>query len=108
MDNLLWRPSKELRENSLLREFTKFVELKPTNNFKDVWEWSIKNPKIFWSKFWDYSGIIGDKGKKVISKDKIFNKTKFFSESKLNYCENIIKKKSDLRAIEFLSESGYE
>ena len=68
MDNLLWRPSKELRENSLLREFTKFVELKPTNNFKDVWEWSIKNPKIFWSKFWDYSGIIGDKGKKVISK----------------------------------------
>ena len=34
----------------------------PTNNFKDIWNWSISNPELFWSKFWDYSEIIGNKG----------------------------------------------
>ena len=38
----------------------------------------------------------------------VFNKTKFFPDSKLNYSENILKKKTDDNAIGFLSESGYE
>ena len=23
-------------------------------DFNDVWKWSVKNPELFWSKFWDY------------------------------------------------------
>ena len=108
MNTPLWKPSDQKKEKSLLNDFSKFINLKNSNDFKYLWKWSVKNPEIFWSKFWDYSKIIGDKGKEVILKDKIFNKTKFFPDSKLNYSENILKKKSDLNAIGFLSESGYE
>ena len=104
----LWKPSNQKKEDSLLRDFSKFINLKTSNNFKNLWKWSVENPEIFWSKFWDYSKIIGDKGKETILKNKVFNKTKFFSDSKLNYSENILKKRSDLDAIGFLSESGYE
>jgi len=104
----LWKPTNQKQEDSLLKDFSKFINLKTSNNFKDLWKWSVENPKIFWSKFWDYSKIIGDKGKETILKDKVFNKTKFFPDSKLNYSENILKKRSDLNAIGFLSESGYE
>ena len=104
----LWKPTNQKKEDSLLKDFSKFINLKTSNNFKDLWKWSVENPEIFWSKFWDYSKIIGDKGKETILKDKVFNKTKFFPDSKLNYSENILKKKSDLNAIGFLSESGYE
>jgi len=104
----LWKPNNQKKEDSLLKDFSKFINLKTSNNFKDLWKWSVENPKIFWSKFWDYSKIIGDKGKETILKDKVFNKTKFFPDSKLNYSENILKKRSDLNAIGFLSESGYE
>ena len=104
----LWKPTDQKKEESLLKDFSKFINLKNSNDFKYLWKWSIENPETFWSKFWDYSKIIGDKGKEVILKDKIFNKTKFFPDSKLNYSENILKKKSDLNAIGFLSESGYE
>ena len=39
----------------------------------------------------------------------VFNRTRFFSRlSKLNYSENILKKKSNEIAIGFLSESGYQ
>ncbi len=108
MKKPLWQPSETLKENSLLRDFCRFINLKSTNNFKEIWQWSIDNPNEFWSKFWDYSNIIGDKGSEVIKKDKVFNKTKFFSDSKLNYAENILKKKTDEIAINFLSERGFE
>ena len=108
MKKPLWQPTKKLKENSLLRDFCRFINLKSTNNFKEIWQWSIDNPNEFWSKFWDYSKIIGDKGSEVIKKDKVFNKTKFFSDSKLNYTENILRKKSDEVAINFLSEKGFE
>ncbi len=108
MNKPLWQPSEKLKENSLLKDFCKFINFKSSNNFKEVWQWSINNPNEFWSKFWDYSKIIGDKGSEIIKKDKVFNKTKFFLDSKLNYTENILKKKSDKLAINFLSEKGFE
>ncbi len=107
MNKPLWQPSKDRRENSLLMDFCKSVNLKP-KSFKDVWIWSIENPQKFWSKFWDFSKIIGSKGNEIIKYDKIFNKTRFFQDSKINYSENILRKKTDDIAISFLSECGYK
>ena len=85
MNKSLWRPSEQNKKESLLEDFSKFVKFDSGQNFKSLWEWSVKNQEIFWSKFWDYSKIIGDKGTEVIRKNKIFNKTKFFPDSKINY-----------------------
>jgi len=107
MKKILWEPSEQKIKESTLLDFTKYINFKSDNNFKKLWEWTISNPEIFWSKFWDYSKIIGDKGTEIIRKDKIFNKTKF-PDSKINYSENILKKRSNEIAINFLSESGFE
>ena len=106
--NYLWKPSTKLAERSKLNEFTKYIGKDFNYDFKKLWEWSVKNPEIFWSKFWDFSKIVGDKGDEVIRKDKIFNKTKFFPNSKINYSENLIKKRTKDIAINFLSEKGFE
>ena len=103
MKKFLWKPSDARREDSLLEDFSKFINFKSNHNFKDFWKWSVDHPEEFWSKFWDYSKIIGDKGKEIIKYDKTFNQTKFFPDSKLNYAENILKKKTSEIAISFLS-----
>jgi acetoacetyl-CoA synthetase len=108
MNKPLWKPSQQMKQESLLEDFSKFVNFDSKHNFKNLWEWSVKNKEEFWSKFWDYSKIIGDKGKEVIRKNKIFNETKFFPDSKINYAENILKKKNNDCAIHFLSEKGFE
>lgn len=108
MEKFLWAPSSRKKEDSLLEDFSKFINFKSNYNFKTLWKWSVDHPEEFWSKFWDYSKIIGDKGKEIIKYNKIFNKTKFFPDSKLNYAENILKKKSSDLAISFLSEKGFE
>jgi len=108
MNKFLWKPSEQKKQESLLEDFSKFVNFDSNYDFKNLWEWSIKNKEEFWSNFWDYSKIIGDKGKEVIRKNKIFNETKFFPDSKINYAENILKKKTNDCAIHFLSEKGFE
>ena len=108
MKNFLWEPSRKKKEESLLEDFSKFVNFKSNYNFKTLWKWTVDHPEEFWSKFWDYSKIIGDKGKEIIKYNKIFNETKFFPDSKLNYAENILKKKTSEVAINFLSEKGFE
>ena len=85
MERPLWQPTEQKKQNSILEDFSKFINFKSNKNFKSLWEWSIKNPEKFWSEFWDFSKIIGDKGKEIIRKNKIFNKVKFFPNSKTNY-----------------------
>ena len=106
--NYLWKPSNKLVENSILKNFTKYIGLDFKNNFKKLWKWSVENPEIFWSKFWDFSKIIGIKGNIILEKNNIFNKSKFFPDSKLNYSENILRKRTSEVAINFLSEKGFE
>ena len=108
MNKILWQPSKQKSENSILKDFSNFIEFKSSQNFKELWKWSVSNPEVFWEKFWDYSKIIGDKGKIILKKEKVFNKNIFFPDAKLNYAENILKKKSNDIAINFMSESGFE
>ena len=102
------KPSDKRKKESLLEDFSKFINFKPNYNFKNLWKWSVDHPEEFWSKLWDYTKIIGDKGQEIIKYNKIFNKTKFFPDSKLNYAENILKKRSPEIAISFLSEKGFE
>ena len=108
MNKPLWEPTELKKKDSLLEEFSKFINFKSNYKFKDLWKWTIENPEEFWTKFWDYSKIKGDKGKEIIQYNKVFNKTKFFPDSKINYTENILKKKTDDIAIHFLSEKGFE
>ena len=108
MEKHLWQPSEKKVQESNLEDFSKFIDFKYSKNFKKLWEWSVLEPEIFWKKFWDYSKIIGDKGKEVIRKDKIFNNTRFFPDSRINYSENILKKRVEDTAINFLSENGFE
>ena len=86
MKNFLWEPSSKKKEESLLEDFSKFVNFKSNYNFKTFWKWTVDHPEEFWSKFWDYSKIIGDKGKEIIKYNKIFNKTTIFSRLQVKLC----------------------
>jgi len=102
----LWKPSDELIQNSNLERFSKEIKINTNRNFEKLWKWSVENPNTFWSKVWDFTNIVGFKGNEIIKKNKIFNRTKFFPDGKINYAENILKKKNDQIAINFLSEKG--
>ena len=93
----LWSANEGLKRSSELQKFYKYLNrkglFKNKLNFKNLWEWSIKNPEHFWSEIWDFTKIKGIKRGIVLKKNKIFYKNIFFPDAKLNYAENLLRKK---------------
>ena len=110
--NLLWKASNTIIESSNIFKFSKKVENKFNVNFKknfnSLWNWSLKNNEIFWSELWDFSDIKGEKGKRILDKNKIFYKNIFFPDAKLNFAENLIPLTSKEIAVFSLKENGTE
>ncbi len=108
----LWKPRHDIVQSSFINNFCRVLEekkyLKNDQDFFKLWQWTIKHPEVFWSEFWDFCNIKGTKGSKIIEKNKTFYKTKFFSDFKLNYAENLLSRKDESLAINFLSETGQE
>ena len=106
----LWTASAETIKNSNIKKFSNLIEKKYNinfeNNFQKLHKWSVNNLEKFWSEYWDFGEIRGDKGSQIISKDKIFHRNKFFQDSKLNFAENLLSKNNDEIAIHSLKENG--
>ncbi len=111
MKKKLWHPSNILKKNSNLFKFEKFISnrfsRKFNENYEKIHRWSINNPGMFWDSIWDFSKVKGSKSNKKIKKSKKFFKNIFLPNSKLNFCENLLSKNTNEKAITFISENGY-
>ena len=112
METYLWKISEEELNKTNLTLYSNFIKqnykINFGNDFNKMWEWSINNPKIFWKSIWDFTKVKGDLGNVLLQESDIFIKNKFFTDSKLNYAENLLKKNNAESAIIFKSENGYK
>src|SRR6056300_133514 len=111
MTNKLWQASKKTIINSELFRFENYISKKLNTkfriNFDKIHKWSVKNVEDFWDFFWDFSKIKGVKGKNKIKRSKIFFKSLFLPNSKLNFAENLLSKNNNDKAVTFISENGF-
>ncbi len=111
MKKKLWHPSKIQKKNSNLFKFEKFISnrfsRKFNENYEKIHRWSVNNPGKFWDSIWDFAKVKGNKSNKKIKQSKKFFKNIFFPKSKLNFCENLLSKNTNEKAITFISENGY-
>ena len=110
MSQKLWEANSQTKSKSNLFEFEKFLankfNYKPKKNYTKLFNWTIENPKLFWSSIWEFSNIKGIKNDKFHFPKEIF-KSKFLVKSKLNYAENLLSKNDNSKAVTFISENGY-
>jgi acetoacetyl-CoA synthetase len=107
----LWEATKEVKINSNLYQFEKFISkkynLNLNKNYQKILNWSIKNSPIFWDTVWDFCEVNGIKAKNKTIKSKIFYKNKFLPNYKLNFTENLLVKNNKDKAATFISENGF-
>lgn len=108
----LWTPSQENVEKTLLFAFKGKIEEAYGQKFDDyqaLWQWSVDHAPEFWDAVWEFCGVIGDKGAvKFDPAGGVMQKARFFTDSKLNYAENLLKYKNDNTAMIFRDELGAE
>jgi acetoacetyl-CoA synthetase len=75
------------------------------STFNDLWKWSVSNPNDFWNAIWDFCGIIGEKGSDRVSNvPKNFWEHRYFPDAKLNFAENLLRRKDNSPALIFWGE----
>lgn len=109
MAETLWMPSKDRMENSNIKKFMDFLELKYGMRFWDynqLYNWSIDNTESFWKALWEFSGIIADgPGDRITNGSDYFYETRFFPDAKLNFAENLLSRRDDADALVFWGEN---
>jgi acetoacetyl-CoA synthetase len=101
----------ERASGTQIAAFAKKAEAKSGHKLPDyaaLHAWSIKDPATFWEMIWDECGIIGEKGEEALLYPEAMPGAQFFPQARLNYAENLLRKRDDTLAIVSVSEDKRE
>ena len=103
----LWKPSRSRVANANITAFmaalNKAYKLK-LRDYDDLWLWSVDHLEEFWDAIWQYGRVIGDRGKRTLADGDEMPGARFFPDSRLNFAENLLRRRDEADAIVFWSE----
>jgi len=109
LNHPLWTPDDARIKNSHLYRFMQKMEGAHGRSFEaygDIWQWSVDAPEAFWSAMWDETGVIGEKGVEILRDGDKMPGAQFFPQAKINYAENLLRRRDTGKAIVFRTEKG--
>ena len=106
--NVLWRPSRRLRQRSHLNKFMNWLRRYHGLDFatyRELWQWSVQEPAAFWEKLAGYFKVrFHSPYRKVLEYESMPDVT-WFEGATLNYAEHIFRHRTDAHpALIFMSE----
>ena len=107
MTEPLWRPSETRIENANITRLIQSINQQQNlslQSYADMHEYSITYPEQFWSEFWSFASVIGEKGEEVLIKPDKMPGAKWFPQARLNYAENLLRLRNENPAIIFRGE----
>ncbi|EPG73056.1 acetoacetate-CoA ligase [Leptospira fainei serovar Hurstbridge str. BUT 6] len=110
MNEPIWNPNTEQIANSRMTDFQRFVEKKTGKSFPsypELHSWSVTSSADFWELLWQYAPVIHSYPyEEILRKGKTFREARFFPGAKLNFAENLLRRKDEKLAITYAGESG--
>lgn len=94
----LWTPSERLVADCNLTKFARANGFEE-NDYDALHKWSIDKREEFWSAVWDYTEIRGQRGAPVLERGDRFPGSRWFPQARLNYAENLLRRRGDDLAI---------
>jgi len=109
MNKPLWQPSEKAIANSQMTQFIKQVNethQANVNDYPSLHAWSVKNPEKFWASLWDFGHVISSKkATQILVDGDNMEKATWFVDAKLNFSENLLRRRDDHLAIIFVAEN---
>jgi acetoacetyl-CoA synthetase len=107
MTRPLWTPSAERVRSARISTFMLEANARfglELSDYASLYAWSIAERADFWRLLWDFCGVHGDPGASVILDDDRMPGTRWFPEARLNFSENLLRRRDDADAIVFWGE----
>ncbi|RPI37572.1 MAG: acetoacetate--CoA ligase, partial [Hyphomicrobiaceae bacterium] len=104
----LWTPEKARVTQSTLGLFTQWMASAAGQSFADfddLHRYSVDQSAEFWSRLWDFTHVIGEKGEPpyLIDAERMPD-ARFFPGAQLNFAENLLAKRGASPAVVFWGE----
>ena len=107
MSKPLWTPSEGRIEHANVTTFARMAitdwEL-PINDYPSFYRWSIDRPDQFWQSVWKFGRVKGERGQRALVDGDRMPGAKWFPDARLNYAENLLRKRDASDAIVFWGE----
>ena len=97
---LLWEPSEEIKEQSNLTHYTRWLAREKGLHFEtpdDLWTWSVEKLEDFWASLWDYFSIQASKPYQTVLVERKMPGAQWFPGAELNYAEHVFRNATSKR-----------
>ena len=108
MDAPLWSPSPERIAAANLTAFVRALQERCGVSLPDartLYDFSIAETDAFWRSTWEFCGIHGDMGERVLDHPSRMPGARFFPDAHLNFAGNLLRRDDDAPAIIFNGEN---
>ncbi len=92
-DAMLWQPTGDEIARARLTGFATTLTAAHGTSFPDyatLWDWSIRHRDLFWRALWDFAGVVGEPGARVLVDGDRMPGARFFPDASLNFAENLL------------------
>jgi len=103
----LWSPTPERVAGSAMTAFMKRAREASGREIVDydaLHAWSIDDREAFWPLVWEFGGVIGERGDRVLVDGERMPGARFFPDARLNFAENLLRKTGPDDALVFRGE----
>ena len=107
----LWTPSQASIDAANMTRFIARINERHglgLSDYDGLYQWSIDSKEDFWSEVWDFCGIIGDKGERILVDGEDIERACWFPDARLNFAENLLRRRDEETAIFFRAEDQVE
>ena len=106
----LWQPSPERISTTRMTAFMQASSQRwdrrfdGNTDYAGLHRWSVEQPEEFWSGLWDFGGVRGEKGARIVENRNRMPGATWFPDARLNFAENLLRRRDEGDALVFWGE----
>ncbi|MCC6197795.1 MAG: acetoacetate--CoA ligase [Burkholderiales bacterium] len=96
MTNRLWEPSAARVAAANVTAFAGRIAGKygaDVGDYGKLWRWSVDHKPQFWRELWDYAGVLGTPGDRVLADAERMPGATFVPDARLNFARNLLERR---------------
>jgi acetoacetyl-CoA synthetase len=108
MTTPIWQPSLEAARASQLAALHRLATQHHgvADSYAALHAWSCLAPEAFWPLLWDFLGIVGERGARVLVRGQAMADAQWFPDARISFAENLISRRDDAIAIIAVAADG--
>jgi acetoacetyl-CoA synthetase len=106
-DAPLWTPSPDRIAGARLTAFMRRVEERwgvDVREYERLYRFSIDRPDAFWQAVWEFCGVRGEMGERIVLDLESMPGARFFPDGRLNFTDNVLRRRDERVALVFNGE----